>query len=343
MPAPTDVPTDAPELTRSQLSGHLTVGNPKTAAAGLPAVASSLKHIYQRAGFGKGTKALLNLNQTGGFDCPSCAWPDPEDHRSSFEFCENGAKALASEATAKRATPAFFADHSLTDLAEMSDFELDQAGRLTQPMVLRPGSTHYQPLDWQDAFDLIARELNALGSPDEAVFYTSGRASNEAAFLYQLFVRDFGTNNLPDCSNMCHESSGLAMNTSVGVGKGTVTLRDLECADVIIIAGQNPGTNHPRMLSTLQKAVDGGTHIIAVNPLREAGLSGFMHPQHISGAMGKATALAKDFLPVKANGDMALFRGFAKALLEAGAQDEAFIAQHTTGFPAYKAQVESEN
>jgi molybdopterin-dependent oxidoreductase alpha subunit len=343
MPAPTDVPTDAPELTRSQLSGHLTVGNPKTAAAGLPAVASSLKHMYQRAGFGKGTKALLNLNQTGGFDCPSCAWPDPEDHRSSFEFCENGAKALASEATAKRATPAFFADHSLADLAEMSDFELDQAGRLTQPMVLRPGSTHYQPLDWQDAFDLIARELNALSSPDEAVFYTSGRASNEAAFLYQLFVRDFGTNNLPDCSNMCHESSGLAMNTSVGVGKGTVTLRDLECADVIIIAGQNPGTNHPRMLSTLQKAVDGGTHIIAVNPLREAGLSGFMHPQHISGAMGKATALAKDFLPVKANGDMALFRGFAKALLEAGAQDEAFIAQHTTGFPAYKAQVESES
>jgi hypothetical protein len=186
----------------------------------------------------------------------------------------------------------------------MSDFELDQAGRITQPMVLRPGATHYQPLDWQDAFDLIARELNALESPDEAVFYTSGRASNEAAFLYQLFVRDFGTNNLPDCSNMCHESSGLAMNTSVGVGKGTVTLRDLECADVIIVAGQNPGTNHPRMLSTLQKAVDGGTHIIAVNPLREAGLSGFMHPQHISGAMGKATALAKDFQDVAGREDM---------------------------------------
>ena len=339
MPAP----SDSPELTRSHLTGHLTVGSPKKSAAGLPAVASSLKHVYQRAGLGTGTKALLNLNQTGGFDCPSCAWPDPEDHRSSFEFCENGAKALASEATAKRATPDFFASNSIADLAEFTDFELDQAGRLTHPLILRPGASSYTPLTWDEAFSIIAHELNGLDSPNEAVFYTSGRASNEAAFLYQLFVRDFGTNNLPDCSNMCHESSGLAMNTAVGVGKGTVTLRDLECADVIIIAGQNPGTNHPRMLSTLQKAVDGGTHIIAVNPLREAGLSGFMHPQHISGAMGKATALAKDFLPVKANGDMALFRGLAKALLEMGAEDQEFISQHTTGFAAYRELVEAES
>lgn len=325
------IPAQPPE----KLTG-IEVGRSKTAAAGVPAVANSLKHVYGSSGLVRGTAAMLQLNQWEGFDCPSCAWPDPEDHRSAFEFCENGAKAIASETTRKRVTPEFFAEHSLAELAEWSDYEMDQAGRITQPVVLRPGRSHYEAISWDDAFALIAEELNALASPDEAVFYTSGRATNEAAFLYQLFVRQFGTNNLPDCSNMCHESSGAALNQSVGVGKGTVTLHDLETAETILIIGQNPGTNHPRMLSSLQRAVENGATIVAVNPMKEAGLTGFMHPQQVKGVLGKPTPLAKHFLQVRLNGDQALLKGLAKTIVEDGNLDHAFLAEHTTGLEAYQ-------
>lgn len=308
---------------------------PKSAAAGLPAVANSFRHVYGNSGVLRGSAAMLGLNQWEGFDCPSCAWPDPDDHRSAFEFCENGAKAIASETTKKRVTPEFLQAHSVAELSEWSDYELDQAGRITHPVVLREGSSHYEPISWDDAFRWVGRELNALDSPDEAVFYTSGRATNEAAFLYQLFVRQYGTNNLPDCSNMCHESSGAALSQSIGVGKGTVTLKDIEEADTVLIIGQNPGTNHPRMLSTLQVAVENGATIIAVNPMKEAGLTGFMHPQQVKGALGRPTPLARQFLQVRLNGDQALLKGIGKALLAAGAVDDRFVTTHTTGFETY--------
>lgn len=315
------------------------IGKTKHSAAGVPAVANSLKHVYGNSGLLRGTSAMLKLNQWEGFDCPSCAWPDPEDHRSAFEFCENGAKAIASETTKKRITPEFFEENSVAELSEWSDFDMDQAGRITHPMVLREGASHYEEISWDDAFKLVAQELNALDSPDEAVFYTSGRATNEAAFLYQLFVRHFGTNNLPDCSNMCHESSGSALGQSVGVGKGTVTLKDLETAETILIIGQNPGTNHPRMLSSLQRAVEAGATIIAVNPMKEAGLTGFMHPQQVKGVFGMSTPLAKHFLQVKLNGDQALLKGIAKTLVEECELDQAFIAEHTVGFETYTAHL----
>ncbi|MFC5049423.1 FdhF/YdeP family oxidoreductase [Rubritalea spongiae] len=319
----------------------LTRKDPKTWAAGAPAVISSLKHVMSTAGPVRGTKALLDLNQMGGFDCPSCAWPDPDDHRAMTEFCENGAKAIASEATSKIVDERFFAKYSIDELMQKSDYWHDQQGRLTSPMILREGATHYQAISWEDAFTLMADELKALDHPDEAVFYTSGRTSNEAAFLYQLFTRHYGTNNLPDCSNMCHESSGSALGPSVGVGKGTVTLDDLHTADVIICVGQNPGTNHPRMLASLEKCVNNGGEIVAINPLREAGLLGFAHPQHPKGALNIATNLADQYLQVKVNGDMAIFRGIAKTILardkaaNSSVIDHAFIAEHTEGFEAY--------
>lgn len=317
------------------------LGKSKDAAAGVPAVTNSLAHVYGSSGLLRGTAALLKLNQTKGFDCPSCAWPDPEDHRSAFEFCENGAKAIASETTKRRVTPEIFARHSVAELSQWSDYEMDQAGRLTHPMVLKPGDTHYRPISWDDAFALIANELNSLASPDEAVFYTSGRATNEAAFLYQLFVRHFGTNNLPDCSNMCHESSGAALNETLGIGKGTVTLKDIENAETVLIIGQNPGTNHPRMLSSLQRTVENGGTIIAVNPMKEAGLTGFMHPQQIAGMLGRATPLASQFMQVKLNGDQALLKGMARTLLDDGTYDEAFLREHTAGFEEYQAHLRS--
>jgi molybdopterin-dependent oxidoreductase alpha subunit len=314
---------------------------PKTWAAGLPAVTSSMEHIIREAGLVRGTRGLLEMNQPGGFDCPSCAWPDPDRDRSIAEFCENGAKALASEATRKLADADFFARHSVAELAAQTDHWHELQGRIARPMILRQGASHYQPVSWSDAFSIIAKHLKALPSPDEAVFYTSGRASNEAAFLYQLFVRSYGTNNLPDCSNMCHESSGLAMKESIGVGKGTVTLDDLLQADTILCVGQNPGTNHPRMLSTLEAAVKGGTRIVAINPLKEAGLIGFVHPQHpVATLLGRATALASQFIRVRVNGDLALFRGLAKVLLEnPSALDTPFIRDHTHDFDAYRALV----
>ena len=326
--------------------GKIKRSEPKEWAAGMPAVTSSLKHILREAGPFRGTRGLLEMNQAGGFDCPGCAWPDPDGERSLAEFCENGAKALASEATRKLADAAFFASHSIEDLAAQSDLWHDRQGRIAMPMLLHPGASHYEPVPWDAAFEIIASHLKSLASADEAVFYTSGRASNEAAFLYQLFARGYGTNNLPDCSNMCHESSGLAMKESIGVGKGTVTLDDFLEADTILCVGQNPGTNHPRMLGTLEAAVKKGVKLVAINPLKEAGLVGFIHPQHpLASVLGRATALASQFIRVRVNGDLALFRGIAKALLEEESGepgtvvDAGFISEHTRQYADYKSIV----
>ncbi len=288
----------------------------------------------------RGALLLARLNQFDGYDCPGCAWPDPDGGRSAFEFCENGAKAIAEEGTRERATPEFFARHSVAELLQESDYFLGKAGRLTSPMVLRPGATHYQALPWDEAFALVGRELRALASPDEAVFYTSGRTSNEAAFLYQLFVRAYGTNNLPDCSNMCHESSGSGLSETIGIGKGTVRLDDFEKAQVIVVAGQNPGTNHPRMLTALQAAKRAGAKIISVNPLREAGLIAFKHPQEL---LRRATTLSDHFLQVRINGDVALFQGLGKALIEAQAVSREFVRERTEGFDAYAARLRNSN
>jgi molybdopterin-dependent oxidoreductase alpha subunit len=317
------------------------VGKPKTSAAGAAAVVSSMNHVMRTAGPVRGTKALLDLNQKDGFDCPSCAWPDPDDHRAVTEFCENGAKAVASEATTRQIDRSFFRKYSVADLLEKSDYWHDQQGRLVEPMVLREGGTHYEPISWDDAFTMIGGSLKSLDNPNEAIFYTSGRASNEAAFLYQLFTRHYGTNNLPDCSNMCHESSGTAMKKSVGVGKGTVTLDDIHEAETVICIGQNPGTNHPRMLASLETCVENGGSVIAVNPMKEAGLMGFAHPQKISGMLGKSTSLASQYLQVKLNGDLALLRALGKEIFERDALDQTFIAEHTDGVDAYRAVCEA--
>src|SRR5882724_1295333 len=292
------------------------IKSPKNFAAGIPAVIASMKHAIGEMGVVRSAKTLLKLNQKGGYDCSSCAWPDPDGDRNTAEFCENGAKAIADEATLSRATPEFFSKWSVVDLSQKSDYWLGKRGRITHPMVLRQGATHYEPITWTAVFEMIAKELNALSSPNEAIFYTSGRSSNESAFLYQLFVRQFGTNNLPDCSNMCHESSGSALTETIGVGKGTVKLEEVENAGVIFIIGQNPGTNHPRMLSTLEKAKRAGARIIAVNPLPEAGLLRFKNPQNIRGVIGAGTTLSDFFLQVRINGDVALLKGIMKQLLE---------------------------
>ncbi|MER5944515.1 FdhF/YdeP family oxidoreductase [Streptomyces sp. NPDC001904] len=310
------------------------VGAPQHHAAGLPAVRHTLKMAREQMGVKRTALTLLRVNQKDGFDCPGCAWPEPE-HRHAAEFCENGAKAVAEEATLRRVTPEFFAAHPVTDLATRSGYWLGQQGRLTHPMYLAEGASHYAPVSWERAFDIIGEELTALASPDEAVFYTSGRTSNEAAFLYQLFAREFGTNNLPDCSNMCHESSGSALTETIGVGKGSVLLEDLYKADLIIVAGQNPGTNHPRMLSALEKAKAGGAKIISVNPLPEAGLEKFKNPQTPKG-LTKGATLTDLFLQIRLGGDQALFRLLNKLILATeGATDEAFIAEHTHGFEAF--------
>jgi len=320
------------------------VGEPKSYAAGVAAVTSSFKHVFGLAGLKRGVEGMVKLNQMNGFDCPSCAWPDPDDHRAPAEFCENGAKALASETTRSRVDPAFFAKHSVAEISRQSDYWMEQQGRITDPVVLRPGATHYEAISWDEAFSLIGKELKALDDPNRAIFYTSGRTVNESAFLFGLFVRMFGTNNLPDCSNMCHESSGAALDASVGVGKGTVTLHDIEVADTVLVVGQNPGTNHPRMLSTLQTATRNGGEIIAVNPMKEAGLIGFAHPQEIIGMMGASSPLASQFLRVKINGDFALFQGLCKAVLELEAAspgtvvDHEFIGTQTSGYESFAAR-----
>jgi molybdopterin-dependent oxidoreductase alpha subunit len=317
----------------------LHLADPKTVAAGIPAIISSAKHVFGEAGISRGLKALSALNQKDGYDCPSCAWPDPDDERSSIaEYCENGAKAIADEATTKNLTSEFFTQNSVLDLSKLNDYEIGKKGRIAQPMYLPKGATHYEEISWENAFKKIATALNSLDSPDEALFYTSGRTSNEAAFLYQLFIREFGTNNLPDCSNMCHESSGIALNESLGIGKGSVTLEDFYKAEVIIILGQNPGTNHPRMLSALQKAKQNGAKIISVNPLPETGLISFSNPQTIKGALGIKAKLTDIFLQVKINGDMALLQAIEKFLLDEEEKnpgtvfDNEFISNHTNGY-----------
>ncbi|MGY0023261.1 FdhF/YdeP family oxidoreductase [Streptomyces sp. YJ-C3] len=312
------------------------VAAPQHHAAGLPAVRHSLKIAREQMGVKRTALTLLRVNQKDGFDCPGCAWPEPE-HRHAAEFCENGAKAVAEEATLRRVTPEFFAAHPVADLATRSGYWLGQQGRLTHPMFLAEGADRYEPVTWERAFDIIGDELAALDSPDEAVFYTSGRTSNEAAFLYQLFAREFGTNNLPDCSNMCHESSGSALTETIGIGKGSVLLEDLYKADLIIVAGQNPGTNHPRMLSALEKAKSGGAKIISVNPLPEAGLEKFKNPQTPKG-LTKGASLTDLFLQIRLGGDQALFRLLNKLILDTeGATDDAFIAEHTHGYEEFAA------
>jgi molybdopterin-dependent oxidoreductase alpha subunit len=324
-------------------SANIRTGEPKTAAAGPSSVIATLRHVAAEAGLVRGTQALLRVNQKEGFDCQSCAWPNPEDHRHVAEFCENGAKAVAAEVTTRRITAEFFRTHSIDALGAQSDHWLNAQGRLTEPVVRRDGSRHYEPISWDEAFSLIASELNALRSPDEAVFYTSGRTSNEAAFLYQLFVRHFGTNNLPDCSDMCHESSGAALAETIGVGKGTVTLEDFEHTGAIFILGQNPGTNHPRMMSALQKAKRQGAKIVSINPLPEAGLMRFRNPQEVSGLFGSGTPLSDLFLQVRINGDMAVLKGMARRMVEqeqrrpGGVLDRSFIEENTQGFGAYAA------
>lgn len=315
---------------------------PGKVAGGLPAVVSSVRHVLSEMDPVRGFKALAVLNQKDGYDCPGCAWPDPDDERSGIaEYCENGAKAIAEEATTKKLTADFFAQNSVFDLAQLTDYEIGKKGRVAEPVYLPPGATHYQPISWDSAFALIAKQLNGLASPDEALFYTSGRTSNEAAFLYQLFVRKFGTNNLPDCSNMCHESSGVALGESLGIGKGSVKLEDFYEAEVIIILGQNPGTNHPRMMTALQKAKNNGAKIIAVNPLKETGLLAFSHPQQVSGMLGASTPLTDIFLQVKINGDMALLKALAILLLDAEIKapgtvfDWDFINNQTSGAQQY--------
>ena len=328
----------------------LILQEPKEKAVGLPAIISSVKQAAKYMDPIDAFKLSLKINQKGGFDCPGCAWPDPDDDRSALgEYCENGMKAIAEEATKMSVTKAFFAEHSLADISKFSDFKIGKLGRLTEPMVLREGATHYEPIAWEDAFILIAQELNALDSPDEAIFYTSGRTSNEAAYLYQLFIRAYGTNNLPDCSNMCHESSGVALSHTVGIGKGSVTLNDLHEAEVIMIMGQNPGTNHPRMLSALEKCKGNGGKIITVNPLPEAGLLNFTDPQSPIKMIKGGTSLTDIFAPVKVNGDVAFLKAI---MLLLAAMEEAnpgqvldwdFIKEHTNGFEDFLAELNNED
>ncbi len=329
----------------------MTVSAPKNWAAGLPAVIAAFKNIFEETGPTRGLKGLFKMNQKGGFDCSSCAWPDEDGDRSPIAaYCENGAKALAEEATKKKLGADFFAQHSVADLSRLTDMEIGKKGRLTIPVYLPKGATHFVPISWQAAYKKCAEALNALDSADDAAFYTSGRLSNEASFMYQLFVRVFGTNNLPDCSNMCHESSGVALNETIGIGKGTVTLEDFPQAEVILLIGINPGTNMPRMLDSLQKAKDKGAKIIAINPLKEAGLVAFNNPQQLKGLAGSlfnmSTPLADLFLQVKINGDMAAIKAIEKLLFEAEANqpgsvfDQDFISENTVGYEALKKQLQ---
>ena len=334
------VRADAPTTTPIE-SGEPVLELPATSAGGLPAVISSTRYMLRESGLRRGLRVLGAVNQQHGFDCPSCAWPDPEKP-STAEFCENGARAVADEATTRRVGPDFFREHSLSDLLQRSDAWLNAQGRLTHPVCRDAGASHYREISWDDAFQMLGSELNALSSPDQAAFYTSGRTSNEAAFLYQLFVREFGTNNLPDCSNLCHESSGKGMSESVGIGKGTVRLEDFEHADAIFVLGQNPGTNHPRMLTTLREAKLRGAKIVAINPLREAGLLRFSHPQKPGDLFG-GVALADLYLQVRIGGDIALLKAMMKIILEAGAIDRDFIERYTVGFEELRASLEAES
>ena len=312
----------------------------KTTAAGIPAAVSSLNHGIRKMGLTKTVRTLLMVNQKEGFDCPGCAWPDPE-HRTSFEFCENGAKAVADEAMKAKVNASFFQKHPISDLLERSDFWLNSQGRIAQPMIRKSGSNHYQPIDWDDAFDLISEHIQTMNHPERGVYYTSGRTSNEAAFLYQALVRALGSNNMPDCSNMCHESSGKALTQTIGIGKGTVHLDDFNHADLILVIGQNPGTNHPRMLTALRDAKKKGAKIISINPLPETGLQRFKHPQDYMNADFQTTQLADIFVPVRIGGDAALLKGIMKILLESGTLDGTFIDTKTIGFDKFRESLEN--
>ena len=316
----------------------LTLKKPKNKAAGIPAIVSSAVHGLAKMGPVKTIKTLAMVNQKEGFDCPGCAWPDPE-HRTTFEFCENGAKAVADEAMKAHVTPLFFQKHSIQELSELSDYELNRKGRISHPVFLPKGESHYRSITWEDAFKKIGSALQSCTSPHRAVFYTSGRTSNEAAFLYQAFVRAFGTNNLPDCSNMCHESSGKGLGQTIGIGKGTVSLEDFNHADLIMVIGQNPGTNHPRMLTALRDAKHNGAKIIHINPLPEAGLTKFKHPQDYMKGDLRATTLADLHLQVRIGGDAALLKGLIKTQLDSNAIDRHFIEGHTSGFDEMSANV----
>ena len=322
------------------------VTDPKSYAAGREGIAAAMKHSFKEMGVMRAMTTLLHMNQKEGFDCPSCAWPDPEKPSKIGEYCENGAKALADEATTSHIGAKYFEEHSVEELSLRSDYELNALGRLTEPLVLKEGSIHYTPITWEDAFTLIADELHNLNSPDEAIFYTSGRSSNEAAFLYGLFARAFGTNNLPDCSNMCHESSGVALSETLGIGKGSVKLEDLYGAEVIIVAGQNPGTNHPRMLSALEKCKENGGSIICINPLEEAGLMNFKNPQSLKGLLGSGEQIADVHLAVNINQDIPLLKLILKklaALDKTGGNvfDHDFINKYTAGAEALLANLDN--
>ena len=311
-------------------------GHPKTWAAGVPGVYHSMQPALKHMGAGRAAKTLLALNQKDGFDCMSCAWPDP-GHRKTFEFCENGAKAVTWEATPVVIGSDFWAEHPVSELRERSEYWLGMQGRLTEPVYKPAGEDHYRPVSWEQAFSIVSDKLKGLTSPDQATFYTSGRTSNEAAFLYQLFVRAYGTNNLPDCSNMCHESSGWAMGQTIGIGKATISYDDFAKADLIVIMGQNPGTNHPRMLTALEEAKEAGASIVAVNPLPEAGLMRYKNPQTVKGIVGRGTDLADQFMQVRIGGDMALLQAVSKRVLDAEATapgtilDHQFLQKHCEG------------
>ncbi len=324
----------------------ITLKKPAKYAAGLTAVKVVLQHTFKEMGVVKSLSTLSHMNQKEGFDCPGCAWPDPEKPSKLGEYCENGAKALSEEATNQRVDVDFFSKYSVEELSRWTDYQIGKSGRLTAPMVLRPGSIYYEPISWEAAFELISKELHALDSPDEGIFYTSGRSSNEAAFLYGLFVRAFGTNNMPDCSNMCHESSGVALNETLGIGKGSVKLEDFDKAEVVMVIGQNPGTNHPRMLSALQKCKENGGKVITINPLEEAGLVRFKNPQEIKGVFAGGEAITDIHLQVKINQDVALLKSIIKKLAaiekkDGGVFDHSFIEAYTEGYDALLADIEN--
>lgn len=325
--------------TSEKLTG-IQIKEPATYAAGATGVKVALEHAISEMGVARAMKALAKMNQKDGFDCPGCAWPDPDDKRSLLaEYCENGAKALAEEATLKKVKPDFFAQHSIEELATWSDYELGKSGRLTHPMVLYPNEVHYRPIEWEKAIQLVATHLKELDHPNEAVFYTSGRSSNEAAFMYGLFARAYGTNNLPDCSNMCHESSGVGLSETVGIGKGSVKLEDLSKAEVVIVIGQNPGTNHPRMLTALQECKLNGGKVITINPLKEAGLRRFKNPQRVQDYFNGGTAITDIYLQVKINQDIALLKAIMRKLYDLDQTlgdvfDHTFIESKTEGYEA---------
>ncbi|MCC4212631.1 FdhF/YdeP family oxidoreductase [Leeuwenhoekiella parthenopeia] len=327
-------------ITGAEEFTNIKLGPRVTDAAGMLGVKEALKHGFKEMGVLRSMGALLKMNQKDGFDCPSCAWPDPEDRSPVAEYCENGAKALADEATTSHVGSMMFAKWTVEELSHLSDYELNKFGRLVEPLVLRPGSLHYEPITWQEAYGLIAKHLHKMDNPNEAIFYTSGRSSNEAAFTYGMFARALGTNNMPDCSNMCHESSGVALGETLGIGKGSTVLEDLYEAEVIIIAGQNPGTNHPRMMSALEKCKNNGGKIISINPLEEPGLVNFKNPQHLSGTLGSGVQMADLHLPVNINQDIPLMKLILKKLatldtIDRSVFDHEFIAKYTAGYDAF--------